>query len=123
MHFIYPLYIANMYQIHPQPQDPSICCYTKLTEWFDWMEARGRSLRPEDYVFPALDSKGRIKYQEALSQTRIQGWLDQLTNQSGLLAQRNGRFTTHCFRRGGAQFRFMFTKEKWLLKTVKWWGG
>ncbi|KAK3824517.1 MAG: hypothetical protein J3R72DRAFT_501221 [Linnemannia gamsii] len=23
----------------------------------------------------------------------------------------------------GAQFRFMFAKEKWSLKAVKWWGG
>ena len=74
-------------------------------------------------MFPALDAQGRIKFQEALSQTRVQGWLDQLTNQTGLLARRNGRFTTHCFRRGGAQFRFMFAKEKWSLKAVKWWGG
>ncbi|KAK5820671.1 hypothetical protein F5H01DRAFT_404160 [Linnemannia elongata] len=114
---------ANVYQIHPQPEDPSICCYNKLLEWLDWMEAQGRQLQPDDFVFPALDAKGRIKYQEALSQPRIQGWLDQLTNQSGLLARRNGRFTTHCFRRGGAQFRFMFAKEKWSLKAVKWWGG
>ncbi|KAK3833910.1 MAG: hypothetical protein JOS17DRAFT_62925 [Linnemannia elongata] len=87
------------------------------------MEAQGRQLQPDDIVFPTLDAKGRIKYQEALSQPRIQDWLDQLTNQSGVLAKRIGRFTTHCFRRGGAQFRFMFAKEKWPLKAVKWWGA
>ncbi|KAK3827176.1 MAG: hypothetical protein JOS17DRAFT_791951 [Linnemannia elongata] len=111
------------FTIHPQTEDPSICCYSKLTEWLDWMEAQGHQLQPDDFVFPALDAKGRIKYHEALSQPRIQGWLDQLTNQPGLLARRNGRFTTHCFRRGGAQFRFMFAKEKWSLKAVKWWSG
>ncbi|OAQ22781.1 hypothetical protein K457DRAFT_84257 [Linnemannia elongata AG-77] len=87
------------------------------------MEAQGRQLQPDDFVFPTLDAKGLIKYQEALSQPRIQGWLDQLTNRSGLLVRRNGRFTTHCFRRGGAQFRFMFAKEMWSLKAAKWWGG
>ncbi|KAF9114992.1 hypothetical protein BGX30_006422, partial [Mortierella sp. GBA39] len=40
-----------------------------------------------------------------------------------LLDGRNGRFTTHCFRRGGAQYRFMFAKEKWSRKAVKWRGG
>lgn len=35
-------------------------------------------------------AKGRVVYQKALSQPRVQGWLDQLTNQSGLLARRNG---------------------------------
>ncbi|KAF9120917.1 hypothetical protein BGW39_010989 [Mortierella sp. 14UC] len=114
---------ANVYQIHPQPDYAPICCYTKLRAWLQWMERGGRKLHPEDYVFPALDAQGRIKFQEALSPTRVQGWLDLLTNQTGLLARRNGRFTTHCFRRGGAQFRFMFAKEKWSLKAVKWWGG
>ncbi|KAG3174947.1 hypothetical protein PC128_g17917 [Phytophthora cactorum] len=32
---------------------------------------------------------------------------------------------SHCFRRGGAQYRFMFAPEKsrWPLKLVKWWAG
>ncbi|KAF7334010.1 hypothetical protein MVEN_02306200 [Mycena venus] len=33
------------------------------------------------------------------------------------------RFTTHCFRRGGAQYRFLWADRKWSLKAVKWWGG
>lgn len=34
-------------------------------------------------------------------------------------------FTTHCFRRGGAQYRFMFAPrgERWTLARVRWWGG
>ncbi|OWZ02586.1 hypothetical protein PHMEG_00025827, partial [Phytophthora megakarya] len=34
-------------------------------------------------------------------------------------------FTSHCFRRGGAQYRFMFAPEerRWSLKLVKWWVG
>ncbi|KAG3121373.1 hypothetical protein PI124_g5842 [Phytophthora idaei] len=34
-------------------------------------------------------------------------------------------FTSHCFRRGGAQYRFMFAPEKsrWSLKLVKWCAG
>jgi hypothetical protein len=33
--------------------------------------------------------------------------------------------TSHYFRRGGAQYRFMFAPEKhrWPLKMVKWWAG
>lgn len=35
------------------------------------------------------------------------------------------RFTSDCFRHGGAQHRFMFATEerKWSLKQVKWWAG
>jgi hypothetical protein len=87
------------------------------------MERSGRKLHPDDFVFPALDIKGRIKVREPLSQTRVQALLDQFASDSGLLDGRNGRYTTHCFRRGGAQYRFMFAKEKWSLKAVKWWGG
>ncbi|KAJ7764215.1 hypothetical protein B0H16DRAFT_1718156 [Mycena metata] len=36
---------------------------------------------------------------------------------------RDGKFTTHCFRRGGAQYRFLWADRRWSLKVVKWWGG
>ncbi|KAF9084375.1 hypothetical protein BGX27_003824, partial [Mortierella sp. AM989] len=49
--------------------------------------------------------------------------LDQYTSEAGILEGKHGRYTTHCFRRGGAQHRFMFAKEKWSLKAIKWWGG
>ena len=34
-------------------------------------------------------------------------------------------FTTHCFRRGGAQYRFMFAPvgQRWTLARIRWWGG
>ncbi|KAF9971837.1 hypothetical protein BGZ75_001744, partial [Mortierella antarctica] len=114
---------ANVYEIHPRPNEPHICCYTKLQAWLAWLERNGRALHPEDYVFPALDMKGRIKIKEQLSPTRVQTLLDQFSGDADLLNGRNGRFTTHCFRRGGAQYRFMFAKEKWSLKALKWWGG
>lgn len=36
-----------------------------------------------------------------------------------------GNFTTHCFRRGGAQYRFMFAPigKRWTLAKIRWWGG
>ncbi|THU92314.1 hypothetical protein K435DRAFT_862637 [Dendrothele bispora CBS 962.96] len=36
-----------------------------------------------------------------------------------------GRYTTHCFRCGGAQYRFMFAPigQRWTLAMVRWWGG
>jgi hypothetical protein len=34
-------------------------------------------------------------------------------------------FTTHCFRRGGAQYRFQFAPigQRWTLARIQWWGG
>ncbi|KAF9174742.1 hypothetical protein BGX20_009991 [Mortierella sp. AD010] len=73
--------------------------------------------------FTLWTSKGRAKIKEPFSHSRIQNVLDIFTNEAGLLEHRNGRFSTHCFRRGGAQYRLMFAEEKWSLKAVKWWGG
>jgi hypothetical protein len=84
---------------------------------------RTRVLKPEDLIFPGLDKQGRPKIGERFSATRIQNILVKFTEATGHLEGRNGRFTTHCFRRGGAQHRFMFADEKWSLKAVKWWGG
>ncbi|KAF9949365.1 hypothetical protein BGZ72_008847 [Mortierella alpina] len=114
---------ANIYEIHPRPDEPDICCYTKLQAWLAWLERNGRPLQPDDYVFPALDGRGRVKLKERFPATHVQTLLDQFTEDAELLNGRNGRFTAHCFRRGGAQYRFMFAKEKWSLKAVKWWGG
>jgi hypothetical protein len=34
-------------------------------------------------------------------------------------------YTTHCFRRGGAQYRFMYAPigKRWSLSKIRWWGG
>jgi hypothetical protein len=77
----------------------------------------------DDYVFPALDTKGRVRIRNAMTLPRVQEYLNVFTNNSVILGSRNGKFTTHCFRRGGAQHRFMFAKKKWSLKALKWWGG
>ncbi|GJJ69490.1 hypothetical protein EMPS_01836 [Entomortierella parvispora] len=87
-------------------------------------EVRGRGAgAQEDYVFPALDTKGRVRVRDPMTNHRVQEYLDIFTNNSMVLGTRRGKFTSHCFRRGGAQFRFMFAKKKWSLKAVKWWGG
>lgn len=76
-------HIANIYEIHPQPEDPDICCFTKLSTWIRWMEHSGRKLQPDDFVFPALDVKGCVKVKEPLSHTRVQVLLDLFTRTSG----------------------------------------
>ncbi|KAF8985364.1 hypothetical protein BGZ46_004704 [Entomortierella lignicola] len=116
---------ANVYQIHPTPEDPHACCYTKLMAWLQWLEKTARPLRQDDYVFPGLATDGRVKLKEPFSHTRIQTLLDQFTTEAILLENKNknSRYTSHCFHCGGAQHRFMFAKEKWSLKSVKWWVG
>jgi hypothetical protein len=64
-----------------------------------------------------------LKFGEAMSRSGIETLLEQVISGSGVMQGRNGKFTTHCFRRGGAQHRFMWADQKWSLKAVKWWGG
>ena len=35
------------------------------------------------------------------------------------------QYMTHCFRRGGAQYCFMFAPvgQRWTLTRIQWWGG
>jgi hypothetical protein len=113
--------IGTTYHIYPTPHEPHTCCYTKLLAWKALLELKTRSLQSNDLIFPNVDGKGVPKLLEELTQPRVQGFLDTFT--SDIVGTRRGRFTTHCFRRGGAQHRFMFARHKWSLKAIKWWGG
>ncbi|KAF9167284.1 hypothetical protein DFQ26_005100 [Actinomortierella ambigua] len=114
------------YEIHPLPEEPITCCYTRLTRWLDFLQydLRRRPLKPDELVFPAIDASRIIRYGRKYSSHRIQTLLHQFTKAAGLHSTgQRSQYTTHCLRRGGAQHRFMFAKEKWSLKAVKWWGG
>ena len=58
-----------------------------------------------------------------MSCSGFESLMDEIIERSGVINRRNGKFTTHCFWHGGAQYRFMWAERKWSLKAVKWWGG
>jgi hypothetical protein len=83
-----------------------------------------RPLQKDDFLFPAIAATGKLKIGTAVGRTEIEKMLDFFSTGAGLLEGRSGKFTTHCFRRGGAQWCFMWRQDrKWSLKAVKWWGG
>ncbi|KAI6009586.1 hypothetical protein F5J12DRAFT_718970 [Pisolithus orientalis] len=51
----------------------------------------------------------------------MQQWINEAMTGMGI----QGSFSTHCFRWGGAQYRFMLAPvgKCWSLKKVHWWGG
>jgi hypothetical protein len=54
----------------------------------------------------------------------LNAWLKRLSEEAGIFPVHDERhLTTHCFRRGGAQFRFFSAREKWPLEVCKRWGG
>ncbi|KAJ6506544.1 hypothetical protein C8R45DRAFT_922728 [Mycena sanguinolenta] len=114
---------VQKYMVQIDLAHPEIDCYTHLATWKAHMERLlGRPLTAKDYVFPALASTGQIKFGEPTSRSAFETLLDEVVDKSNVLQGRNGKFTTHCFRRGGAQYRFLWADRKWSLKAVKWWG-
>ncbi|KAJ7908590.1 hypothetical protein B0H13DRAFT_2661947 [Mycena leptocephala] len=99
---------VQKYMVQSDLAHPEIDCYTHVVAWKTHMEGLlGRSLTGTDYVFPALASTGQIKFGECSSRSGFETLLDEVVDKSNVLNGRNGKFTTHCFRRDGAQ----------------WWGG
>ncbi|KAJ7149449.1 hypothetical protein C8R43DRAFT_1128452 [Mycena crocata] len=112
------------YMVQLDLAHPEIDCYTHLNAWKTHMEGLlQRRLVGTDFVFPALASTGQIKFGECTSRSAFETLLDAVVEKSDVMRGRNGKFTTHCFRRGGAQYRFLWADRKWSLKAVKWWGG
>ncbi|KAJ3759479.1 hypothetical protein EV360DRAFT_69470 [Lentinula raphanica] len=115
---------VQAYHIPPDLSHPEFDCYTHMTAWIDHLRTLlQRPLLNTDYVFPGIASTGQLKFGENTSRMGVENLLESIVEASGLMEGRSGKFTTHCFRRGGAQYRFMWADHKWSLKAVKWWGG
>ena len=79
------------------------------------------TLSPADSVFPHLAVNGVIRTTRAMSYESLQALLARFCTGAGIQT----RYTTHSFRRGGAQYRFMFAPigTRWSLNMIRWWGG
>ena len=70
----------------------------------------------EEFVFPAVGANGVVQPSEPLTQDNVQKMLSEATAGSGI----EGKYSMHCFRRGGAQHWFIRTPdgEKWNMDVV-----
>lgn len=93
---------------------------TRYVQYMDQYHNDGK-VRPSDFVFPMLGSGGVLQPGASISNDAVQEMLDWAVNG----AKVPERLVTHCFRRGGAQYRFMFAPfgERWTLACIRWWGG
>ncbi|KAF8063643.1 hypothetical protein FPV67DRAFT_1452067 [Lyophyllum atratum] len=104
---------SNVYNIYSQPDVPEIDLLVQLDDWMDALELhRGRPLEPDDYLFPYISSNGAVHCDRPMSQKGVQNRIDEFCEGAGL----EKYYSTHCFRRGGAQYRFMFARIRWCLK-------
>ncbi|RDB24467.1 hypothetical protein Hypma_008539 [Hypsizygus marmoreus] len=112
---------SKHYNIYPQ-DIPALDMYTHLRKWLDYLESTiGRPLEPEEFIFPFISSNGAIHLNRSMSRDVVQSFINDFTKGAGLPKY----YTTHCFQRGGAQYRFTQAPmgERWSLKAVRWWGG
>ncbi|KAI6111260.1 hypothetical protein F5141DRAFT_1274775 [Pisolithus sp. B1] len=97
--------------------------FLRLVLWMKWVELvhLGRPMADEDFLFPALGANGVLQPGQPLSHDTVQKWIDEAVAGAGI----HGTFSTHCYHRGGAQYRFMFAPvgQRWTLARVRWWGG
>jgi hypothetical protein len=99
--------------------------YSHVLEWLDFYETvlLKRPLQPDDYVFPSISINGTVQPHVPMTSATIQKEIHNKASAAGLSGARC--YTTHCFRRGGAQYRFMYAPigERWTLARIRWWGG
>ncbi|KAG1893196.1 uncharacterized protein F5891DRAFT_1196726 [Suillus fuscotomentosus] len=118
---------CNRYNLYPQPNMPSCDCFFWLLLWLTFLEFihYGRPLDPEDYVFPTMSTNGIVQPREHISHDAVQGWINEATTAAGIPHGPSDSFTTHTYRRGGAQWRRMFAPigQRWTLARVRWWGS
>ncbi|KAJ7690479.1 hypothetical protein B0H17DRAFT_1134289 [Mycena rosella] len=117
---------SGRYKICSQPDLPACDAYHWLPKWRQYLqdEVYERPLRPDDYIFPAIGANGVVQVGEHLSHDDVNKWIKEFAAGADL-PQQNGTFSTHCFRRGSAQYRIMFAPigRRWTLRQVRWWGG
>ena len=124
--WIYHIYLTqngtgNRYNIYKQDVY-AMDMYTHLPLWIKVLETElGRPLEDDDYIFPFIGSNGLINPKQPIKHDAVQNLFDEFTQGAGITK----RFTTHCLRRGGAQYRLIFAPigKRWSISRIRWWGG
>ncbi|KAG1885796.1 hypothetical protein F4604DRAFT_1573111 [Suillus subluteus] len=118
---------SNRYKVYPQPDMPGCDCFFWMLLWLALLERihYNGELEPNDFIFPAIGSNGIVHRGEHISHDAMQAWIDKATTGAGIPRGGGDSFTTHTYRRGGAQWRWMFAPvgERWTLARVRWWGS
>ncbi|EDQ99570.1 uncharacterized protein LACBIDRAFT_316329 [Laccaria bicolor S238N-H82] len=113
---------GNIYDIYRQ-DIPAIDMNSHLPKWCAYLQKLqpNRKVEADDYLFPYIAPNGLIHPKCDMSYDLLQGLLTKFAAAAGL----EKHYMTHCFRRGGAQYRFMFAPigKRWPLSWIRWWGG
>ena len=116
-----PNVLACLYDIYKQTTE-EMDMHSHLLQWKAFLETvLGRKLAPEDYLFPHIGINGVIRTDRQMSYDSLQTMLTDFCERS----EPQKRYTTHSFRRGGAQYHFMYAPigQRWSLLNRIRWGG
>lgn len=119
---------GHHYNIYPDPDNPAIDAYHHLLNWKNWYEQKlmkGSTILSSHPIFPQISlATDLISPTAMMSTENVQKMIDVFTEGAGL-CRGGARYTTHTFRRGGAQHYFMYCKpgDRMSLGVVRWWGG
>ncbi|RXW11526.1 hypothetical protein EST38_g14330 [Candolleomyces aberdarensis] len=119
---------GHYYNIYPRPDEPGVDAYRHVREWIRFYGdvVLRRPLRDNDYIFPTINfSKLTANPEKPSDHTAMQKMISRMADATGLPNSERSKYTTHCFRRGGAQYRFMFAPlgKRWTLARIRWWAG
>ncbi|KAF8523314.1 hypothetical protein BU17DRAFT_43932, partial [Hysterangium stoloniferum] len=100
---------GHIYEIYPQPELPAADLDYHMKVWINYLETHvyGRALQDEDYLFPSINVNSVAHPERPMSHDIVQKWIDKFTASTGIDNSKAWP-TTHCFRKGGAQYQFMF---------------
>lgn len=121
---------GQTYALYEQKEEQCSCAYSHVNKWIElYKQMLGRHPLPSDPLFPRCNETGTsIDFGEKMVQNTFMKCINSAVSACGIIprnaaGEELGKFTAHCFRRGGAQHRFVTGKSRWSLDVVKWWGG
>ncbi|KAJ7205193.1 hypothetical protein GGX14DRAFT_368123 [Mycena pura] len=113
---------SNSYKIYGQQETPEIDMFMHVNHWrILYRQILGRDFEEDDYLFPFISANGTIHAKRPMTHDTAQELLNEFARGAGI----DKIFSTHCLRRGGSQYRFMYAPlgKRWSLTIIRWWGG
>lgn len=121
---------VSVYQLHYLPGRPKSDAIAAIKRWREyWSWVQHRSPQSDDRVFPGYRAvTGQLELNRILKASDINSMLKKVFDDASIqIAIGDYKYTSHCFRRGGAQDAAIWANnygEKIkALNFVKWWGG
>jgi len=126
--------IGHTYNIYQRSDEDEACidAYINVQSWLHFLKLyyfSGNDLPSSQFIFPSVNTATyNINMDLEMSSNSVNEMVKMFAKDAGLIQGDNSditTFTTHCFRRGGAQHAFMYAPvgERWTLALCRWWGG